>query len=115
MARKKSTVRRTFELDRALLESIETDLEQRGSTLDAWLRLELIAYVSSRRPALGLEDMIWFGRYRGAKMEELIRTRPDYIEWCLRKVDGFQLKTESERLLQDVLAGDEGIPAEGFQ
>ena len=46
-----------------------------------------------------LETEIWFGKFKGKSVGEVLDLSPSYIDWCMREVDRFVL---SESVLESI-------------
>lgn len=64
-------------------EALTEKLSARGSSLMDYVQLSLRALGNSPR-TLDLNDIIDFGKYKGAVLETVIRADPSYIQWFLR-------------------------------
>lgn len=85
----------TFSVAEDLLAKAELALADRGTTLQAWLALQVGALTNIIKSAAGLADAMPFGKYVGARVEDVVRGDPRYIKWCL--------DTCPERLKPDVV------------
>lgn len=84
-----------------LYEEFSSVLDERGSTMDIFIRMAMRSYMKMPNE-FDLSTKLTFGKYRGETTEDVIRTHPDYIEYCLRKVNGFVLSPTANILLQQV-------------
>lgn len=94
----------TIHLPTQLYRDVSALLEDRHLTLDEVVRLYMRALLttSKRGMALGLDDDIGFGKYRGEKLEVVIRAEPSYIVWCMQNMENFLLGPDALALLQQL-------------
>lgn len=45
------------------------------------------------------DSIFWFGKYKDIPVIDIIQANPDYIEWCIINVKGFELDEEMDHLL----------------
>ena len=56
-----------------------------------------------------LSDKITFGKYSNKELpvamtiEEIIDQNPEYLAWCLDKIDGFELDDKAFRIFDDAM------------
>ncbi len=51
----------------------------------------------------GLQSVLTFGTYAGDTVVEVIKDAPDYIEWCIDNVEGFELDEEATDALNQAV------------
>lgn len=89
----------SVELPKALFEKASAILLARGTTLDDFVRLQLLRLTKNEK-FYGVGDQICFGKYRDETVATIIRGDPEYMVWCLQNVAGFGLTPEALDLLQ---------------
>jgi hypothetical protein len=47
------------------------------------------------------EDELWFGKYKGWKIEDVFEKDPSYLEWCLDNIDTFHMSSEEEEKIRE--------------
>ena len=52
-----------------------------------------------------ISDDFTFGKHEGESVDEVIVDDPEYVEWCLNEIDGFDLDEEGHQLLALSLKG----------
>lgn len=99
MPRAKATQPFVVNLPPGLTERSLVILHERGTTLDDFVRLQLLRLTKNAK-FFGLKDEMSFGKYHKEMIETVIRGDPEYIAWCLREVTGFGLTPEALGVLE---------------
>ena len=67
-------------------------------------------YGNQYKQVLGLENSLWFGKYKSTTIEDILETDVTYIRWCLEEKI-FSLNDEAfemyEEYLSDWIAAEE--------
>lgn len=87
----------TFRLDDAVLAKAEAVLTDRGTDIKSWMALQIGALSKVTKPVVGLVDPMPFGKYLGAKVEDVVRGDPSYAKWML------QTEGTADRFNQEVV------------
>ena len=43
---------------------------------------------------LSYGDTLYFGKYKGSRIDDILETDPEYLAWCVENVKGFCLDDE---------------------
>lgn len=54
---------------------------------------------------ISLSSKMYFGKYKGETIEDIIENDPQYVDWCLENVKHFSLNDEAEELLNSIERG----------
>lgn len=54
----------------------------------------------SKYTPLGLEDVMPFGKYKGAKLRVVLAENPGYVRWLLSNMPTFQLDKQADERLE---------------
>src|SRR5215475_997612 len=79
-------VRISIVLDKKLVQSVMDKLGNRGTDISTYLQLHLRSFARAKA-VLHLKDTMNFGKYFGESVENVVRTDPGYITYCM-KFDG---------------------------
>lgn len=99
MGRRPSKAQVTLELPVKLYEKASSILYARGTTLDDFVRLQLLRLTKNEK-FYDVQDPMTFGKYRDELVGTIIRADPEYMVWCLQNVAGFGLTPQALDLLQ---------------
>lgn len=91
----------TVRIPRSLYDQVVEKLNYNGSDLESFVRMSMRGLCRFHKP-FDLGDKITFGKYRDEVIETIIRNDADYIEYCIREVQGFRLTEAAVELLQEV-------------
>ena len=47
-----------------------------------------------------LDDYLLFGKYKGQRVEDVCVDDPQYIDWCIENIEGFELDEIADQFLQ---------------
>ena len=47
------------------------------------------------------EDVLNFGVNKGIKIGEIMKTQPEYIEWCIKNFKGFKLCKKLNKIFEE--------------
>lgn len=72
-------------------------LSERNIELETFLQIYLRMILRASKGILGLQDEFGFGKYRGEKVEEIVKIDPSYVAWLITQ-DG-RTKFEPEVLV----------------
>ena len=50
-----------------------------------------------RKKLLGMKDTMFFGKYEGLSIGELISRDPNYVAWALKNIGHFKLNKEATK------------------
>ena len=50
-----------------------------------------------------LNDELPFGKHKGELVEDVVYLDPEYLDWCVENVEGFELDDEAFMMLQNYL------------
>ena len=50
-----------------------------------------------RKKLLGMKDKMFFGKYEGLSIAELISRDPNYVAWALKNIGKFKLNKEATK------------------
>lgn len=84
-------------LPQELIISAKQKLSERNIELETFLQIYLRMILRASKGILGLQDEFGFGKYRGEKVEEIIKIDPTYVAWLITQ-DG-RTKFEPEVLV----------------
>jgi hypothetical protein len=88
---------------KSVVDELQAQLQERGASLQRYLRLHLISLRNKANIVYSLGSVIQFGKYRGVQVEEIIRCDPDYVSWLLGNVVKFSLAEDATTLLDDMM------------
>ena len=97
-----------------LLDTISAMAETRQTEVDVIIRT-VLRTLNSSLAFYSLSSVMRIGRYRGAIVDEIIRTDPDYIVWCCKNVNGFCLDEEALKVLETCINSSTGIKPFGME
>lgn len=100
-------------LPKKFVRELTDTLEARDLTIDEIIRMYLRSFLngSKKFQALAPDDPLPFGKYKDTPLGTVIKSEPNYIAWCLTKMESFQLTGESTRLLEAALGVDHDEPS----
>lgn len=96
-------------VDQKLFTAAERALKEKGTTFENWVNLQLRYLGNSFVGPLGLEDKMLFGKYAGAKVEEVVRADTRYMVWVLSNYS-HKYASDVKRLTQQLADESEEIP-----
>ena len=73
----------TIKVDSDLYKQINEQLKAKGTTIEVFIRLQLIAGLKVSAQCLGLKDKMPFGKYAGASVEDIVRGDTKYAAWLV--------------------------------
>lgn len=91
----------TVRIDADIYKQVVSDLKAKGTTIDVYIHLQLIACAKTSRSMLSLKDKMPFGKYTGALVEDVIRGDTKYALWLIAqdgstKFDGDAINLANE-------------------
>lgn len=91
-------------IDPQLVESLERMAEERGISVPMLINVRLTAMVNAYNNfrTLGLDDSMPFGKYRGIRVEDMIRADARYVAWLYQESDIFELDDSARVLLEEL-------------
>ena len=90
-----------LELDRDIALRADALLTKRGTSIATFLRLKLQELLlESPLTVYELDTQVQFGKYRGERLENIIRVDPGYVLYLRRTSKGFPLSEEALELLE---------------
>jgi uncharacterized protein (DUF3820 family) len=97
-------VRVVVQLPAELVADLEPLLQSRGLSVDEVCRLYLRSLVttSQKSRALELTSVMPFGKYKGERLEVIIRAAPEYIRWLIGEKD-LKISPEALQLLEEIV------------
>lgn len=92
-------------LDQELFKEVSTVLHERGITVDDLVITLLRGCVGADKKykPVDLHDDMPIGKFKGTRVETLIRADPDYVNYCHQNVPGFALRRRALNLLNELL------------
>jgi hypothetical protein len=90
-----------FWVGAATLGNAEQILRERGTTIEAFLTFQLRG-LTRKAKVYHLREQLTFGKYEGEFLEDIIRTEPGYITWCLRNLVNFVIDPIALELLSQM-------------
>lgn len=91
----------TLNLPLTLIDQIESLARARGTTVDELVTVALTGLVNYKIRVYDLTTQIQFTRYRGLTVEQVLRTDPSYIRWCVDNMK-MELTEDATKLLREM-------------
>ena len=91
----------TILLEKKLVEAVTEKLGVRGTDIATYLQLHLRSFARAKA-VLHLKDSMNFGKYFGEKVENVVRTDPSYIAYCLKTDGGTKFASDVLLLLEEL-------------
>jgi hypothetical protein len=98
-----------LKLETKLVDDINAVLEQRGTNIETYIRLQLRAFRHAGK-ILGLNDRLNFGKFSGELVEDVCRAEPGYVEWLIANSTSARFHQDVLSLLEELREKAEEIP-----
>jgi hypothetical protein len=95
-------------IPRGLYESLQAIGDMRDVHPETIIRLHMMAYVRAylRHQLFQAGDVMPYGQYKGALIEDVIKVNPRYIHYLIANSDTFKLDKDALELLETLDTGD---------
>jgi hypothetical protein len=96
--------RLVIQIPSELLGDLEPLLIQRGLSVEEVIRLYLRSLVNGakRSRAVSLSDDMPIGKFKGEKVETVIRAEPGYVSWLAGNIESFKLAPDALALVEEL-------------
>ena len=104
----------TVTLDEGVHAALLEVAKIRETSIETIMDLQLLGYIRSaeRGRIIELQDLMPYGQYKGALLEDVIKVNPRYIQYLLSNSDTFRISEEAIKLLNKLDDHDEYITNE---
>lgn len=86
-------------LPKKLVDSANAIFEARGTSLETFMTVTLTAFLKVKKP-LALHHLMTFGKFEGIRVEDAVRTNPEYFEWLIGEGSGGKFSPEVIALVE---------------
>lgn len=100
-----------LKLETKLVDDINAVLEQRGTNIETYIRLQLRAFRHAGK-ILGLRDRLNFGKFSGELVEDVCRAEPGYVEWLIANSTSARFHQDVLDILEELRENAEEVPVE---
>lgn len=101
MSRKRNI---TLKVDSDLYKTVNDALKAKGTTIEAFISLQLIAATKISKAIIDLKDRMPFGKYQGALVEDVIRGDTSYALWLISQDGSRKFSGEVINLVNELSA-----------